>query len=113
MTAFAHYYLFLFRTKFHLLRSAALYYNDSSNNLEKNSCLLFNLPADKPLDDSCKVYSTLRAGNVCTSLHSENGSAATTRQKGMVGNIQSIVGSSAESSSTYIGKLLQPRGLVI
>lgn len=34
----------------------------------KNSYLLFNMPSDKPLLDSCKVYSNVafRTGNVCT-----------------------------------------------
>lgn len=71
----------------------------------KNSYLLFNMPADRPLVDSCIVYSNVafRAGAACTFLHSASGFAATTRQKDMVKNITSTVGLSRK----YTGKLLQ------
>lgn len=57
--------------------------HERSNNLEiKNSYLLLNASADKPLVDSWEVCSNVafRAGAVCTLLHSLSGSAAPTRQ---------------------------------
>ncbi len=60
MPAFAHVFYYFFFYFLNLLQRAALYYTNLQNDLEiKNSYLLFNMPADKPLVDSCKVYSNV------------------------------------------------------
>lgn len=61
------------------------------------SYLLFSMPTDKPLVDSCELYSNVAFRAVCIFPHSSSGFAATTRQKSMVKNVQSVVGVSCRN----------------